>query len=226
MVIAIDGHVGSGKSTLTKYLAEKLNFRTFNTGSMYRGIACEFINRGYKEEDISEEFMQKFSDSLNDLHIFFDDNNLQHVVVNGTDYTGSLRKEEISIMSAKVSPFSVIRERIVKIQREFAKNNDCIMEGRDIGTVVLPNADLKLFVTASKKVRAKRRFDQLKEQGKEVDYNEILIALEERDEKDEHREVSSLKPADDAVILDTSNQTLEETIDSCLEIINKIKKMN
>ena len=215
--IAIDGHVGSGKSTLARGLAKKLGFNVFDTGAIYRGLACEFKEKGYKS--IDENTISDFISSV-EVKIFFEDD-VQHVVVNGHDHTPNLRREEISMLSAQISPFPKLREKVKDLQRHFAKEYNCIMEGRDIGTVVLPKADVKFFITASEEVRAQRRFDQVKDKPNSPSYQEILNDLRERDYKDEHRTVAPLKPAKDAIILDTSNMTLDDTINKCIEIINK-----
>ena len=214
--IAIDGHVGSGKSTLAKGLAKRLGFNVFDTGAIYRGLACEFKEKGYKS--IDENTISDFISSV-EVKIFFEDD-VQHVVVNGHDHTPNLRREEISMLSAQISPFPVLRDKVKDLQRHFAKEYNCIMEGRDIGTVVLPNADVKFFITASEEVRAQRRFAQVKDKPNSPSYQEILNDLRERDYKDEHRTVAPLKPAKDAIILDTSNMTLDDTINKCIEIIN------
>lgn len=214
--IAIDGHVGSGKSTLARGLAKKLGFNVFDTGAIYRGLACEFKEKGYKS--IDENTISDFITSV-EVKIFFE-GDVQHVVVNGHDHTPNLRREEISMLSAQISPFPKLREKVKDLQRHFAKEYNCIMEGRDIGTVVLPNADVKFFITASEEVRAQRRFDQVKYKPNSPSYQEILNDLRERDYKDEHRTVAPLKPAKDAIILDTSNMTLDDTINKCIEIIN------
>lgn len=214
--IAIDGHVGSGKSTLARGLAKKLGFNVFDTGAIYRGLACEFKEKGYKSFD--ENIISDFISSV-EVKIFFEDD-VQHVVVNGHDHTQNLRREEISMLSAQISPFPVLRDKVKDLQRHFAKEYNCIMEGRDIGTVVLPKANVKFFITASEEVRAQRRFDQVKDKPNSPSYQEILNDLRERDYKDEHRTVAPLKPAKDAIILDTSNMTLDDTINKCIEIIN------
>ena len=214
--IAIDGHVGSGKSTLARGLAKKLGFNVFDTGAIYRGLACEFKEKGYKS--IDENTISDFISSV-EVKIFFEDD-VQHVVVNGHDHTPNLRREEISMLSAQISPFPVLRDKVKDLQRHFAKEYNCIMEGRDIGTVVLPKADVKFFITASEEVRAQRRFAQVKDKPNSPSYQEILNDLRERDYKDEHRTVAPLKPAKDAIILDTSNMTLDDTINKCIEIIN------
>ena len=218
--IAIDGHVGSGKSTLAKGLAKKLGFKVLDTGAIYRGFACAFKDKGYTE--INDATIEDFVKDAK-VEIFFE-GELQHVLVNSKDYTAFLREEEISLLSSKVSPYKVLREKVKQLQREFAGKYNCIMEGRDIGTVVLPNADVKFFITASEVVRAQRRYLQYKDKKDGPSFEEVLQDLRERDYRDEHREVAPLKPASDAIIVDTSNMTLEESIDYCLKIIKSLVK--
>ena len=215
--IAIDGHVGSGKSTLAKGLAKRLGFYVFDTGAIYRGIACEYMSRnlGEPNEEIINDFIKTFEVKVK----FIDD--VEHVFVNGKDWTPNLRLEQTSVMAGKISPYPKLRDKVLSSQRDFAKTHDVVMEGRDIGTRVLPNADFKFFVTASEEVRAGRRFDQIKGTANAPTYEQILQDLRDRDYRDEHREVAALRPAEDGIIIDSSNQTLEETIEKCLQIINE-----
>lgn len=211
--IAIDGHVASGKSVVAKAIAQKLNIKVLDTGAIYRGLACE-----YKEEGFDEPNLEKVTKFIKDVSVkveFIDGK--QHVIVNDKDYTPYLRLEEISTLSSKISPYPILREKVLEIQRAFASANDCVMEGRDIGTDVLPNAQVKLFITASAEVRAWRRYEQVKD--KSVSFEKVLADLKERDYKDEHREVAPLKPAEDSIILDTSDMTLQEVIEKCISII-------
>ena len=216
--IAIDGHVGSGKSTLASELAKILNLKMLNTGEIYRSIACCFKEMNM---EINEENIKKFVTNLN-IEISFDSGE-QVVYVNNKCFKGKLRSEEISMLTSKISPFLVVREKVLKLQRDFAKKNDCVMEGRDIGTVVLPNADFKFFVTASEFVRAQRRYDQLKDKTNAPSFEEILEDLRQRDYNDEHRKVAPLKPAFDSIILDTSDMTLAQTVEYCCDIIKNKK---
>jgi len=216
--ITIDGKAGCGKSTLAEELSKKLHLKKFNTGAVYRGITCEYKKK-YGNKEPNEKIIKEFVKNLDVEVVFSDDKQL--VLVNETDYTPFLREEEISVFSAKISPFDIVREKVREIQRDFASKNDCIMEGRDIGTVVLKNANCKLFVTASNEVRAQRRFEQLKEITNSPTYDEILKELCERDFKDINREHGALLPADDAVIIDNSNETLTETVERCLKIIKE-----
>ncbi len=214
--IAIDGRAGSGKSTIAKLLAEKLNFKMLNTGAIYRSIACAYKSLNWGEPN--DELVEKFVENLNVEVGFVNDE--QFVLVNGVDYSSEIRHEEISNLSSTISKFPLIREKILKLQQDFAKNNNCIIEGRAIGTVILPNADFKFFVTASVEVRAKRRMMQMKEEeGIEVPYNEILEDLKIRDYNDEHRKVAPLVLADDAIVVDTSEFEAEEAVEYCLSFI-------
>ena len=218
--VAIDGFTGCGKSTLAKSLCERLNFRMLDTGAIFRGIACAFGDLGYSEMD--EGNIDKFVKEIAVEVKFID--NLQHVFVNGDDKTPNLRTEKTSQLASKISVFPKVREFMNDVAREFAKNNNCIIEGRDIGSVVLPNADVKIFLTADENVRAKRRYLQLIEMGKNADLNEVLKDLKERDYRDSHREVAPLKMTDDAIKVDNTNMTFEETIDFCYNlIVSKIK---
>ena len=219
--IAIDGHVGSGKSSLAKGIAQKLNYHVLDTGAIYRGLACAYKDKGYRE--INDENINNFIKNIKVNVVFEKD--IQKVLVDDVDYTPFLRTEETSTLASKISPFEELRSKVLKIQRDFANKYNCIIEGRDIGTVVLPNADVKFFVTAKEEVRAMRRYEQLKD--KSLSYEEILKDLRERDYKDEHRVVAPLKIAEDSILLDTSNMTLEQTIDKCVNIIEqKINEKN
>ncbi len=213
--IAIDGHVCSGKSTLARALARKLGYHVLDTGAIYRGLACAYRDRGLTQ--INEEEIKRFVDTVN-VKVAFD-GQVQRVIVNDKDYTPSLREEEISILSSKISPYPYLREKVLSIQRDFAKKYNCILEGRDIGTVVLPDADVKFFVTARPEIRAKRRAEQLND--KSITFEQVLKDLEERDYKDKHRAVAPLKVAPDAIVIDTSDDTLDETMDKCIRAIKQ-----
>lgn len=219
--VTIDGKAGCGKSTLANELSKILKLKKFNTGAVYRGITCEYM----KQFGNLEPTLDNINAFVNDLAIdvVFDGSN-QKIIVNGNDYTPYLREEIISSFVAKVSPFNNVREKVREIQRNFAEYNDCIMEGRDIGTVVLPNAQCKLFVTASSEVRAKRRFDQLKDTENAPTYEEILDEINDRDYKDINREHGALLPAKDGIIIDNSDETLEQTVNRCKKIIEEKQK--
>jgi len=216
--IAIDGTAGSGKSTVAKKLTEKLNYKLLNTGEIYRSLACAF-----DEEFNCEPNTQNIEKFLKDkmVEIRFQDFN-QYVFVNGVCYKDKLRTEQISILTSKISVFQSLRDKLLIIQRDFAKQNDCIMEGRDIGTIVLPNADIKFFITASQEERAKRRFLQVKDN--KTTYEMVLEDLKDRDFRDMNREVAPLKPAIDSIIIDNTHLTIDENVEKCFNIIqNKIK---
>lgn len=210
--IAIDGPAGVGKSTIAKMLAEELKYVYVDTGALYRAIAVFLSDCGISPDDLQEK---RIADLIRDIRveICYEDGT-QHVLVNGTDVTGRLRTQEISRMASVTSAIPCVREKLLDLQRELAEKYDVIMDGRDIGTVVLPQATLKLFLTASAYVRAKRRYDQLKESGILGDetLSSIQKEIEERDYQDSHREIAPLKPADDAVIVDSSDLSMEEEI--------------
>lgn len=215
--IAIDGFGGSGKGTLSKAIAERYKLKTLDTGAIYRGLACEYKKRGLPvpTAEIVKEFVKDI-----DIEIFFQ-NGVEHVVVNGTDHTTNLRVEEISLLAAKVSSFDVVRASVRDLQRSFAENNNCVVEGRDIGTEVLPKADVKFFLTASAKVRAERRYNQIKNKPNAPTFAEVLNDLNKRDYNDVHRKVAPLKPAKDAIIVDTTNMTLEQSLEVCAKHIDE-----
>lgn len=213
--IAIDGHVASGKSVLAKAIASNLGIKVFETGAIYRGLACAFKETGHV---VNFENVEKFIQGINVKVEFIE--GIQHVIVNGVDYTSMLRLEEISVLSSAISPFKNLRNVVLDIQRNFAKENDCVMEGRDIGTEILPNANVKFFVTASQEVRAQRRYDQIKDKST-TSYQHILDDLKLRDYRDENREVSPLKKAEDAILIDSSDMALEEVIEKCLKIVKE-----
>ena len=217
--IAIDGVAGCGKSTLAEQLSKKLNIKKFNTGMVYRAITCEYINQFSKDVKPTQKIIDKFLQNL-DVKVKFVDNK-QVVLVNGNDYSSVLRQEVVSNTTPFISGFDCVRERVRKIQREFASHNDCIVEGRDIGRVVLKDATIKLFLTASDEVRAQRRFEQISMLPNAPTFEQVLQDIKARDKEDRIREFGAMIPADDAIIVDNSNQTLEQTVDFCLELINK-----
>lgn len=215
--IAIDGFSGAGKSTIAGELAKRLNIKKFDTGAIYRGIACEYLKQGLPLP--TTQLVDKFVEDLN-VSVFFE-GDVQHIVVNGEDYTKHLREEQISKFSAVISPFPKVRAKVLELQREFAKNNDCVMEGRDIGSVVLPNASVKFFFTASVEVRAKRRLAQLEEMGLQGDFQDICENLKERDYRDLTREIAPLKKVEDAFEIDGSDISIDEVVKKCINIICK-----
>ncbi len=218
--VTIDGVAGCGKSTLAEQLSKELNLKKFNTGMVYRALTCEYLSRFDGLPD-----SQKINILLKNLDVevkFVDEK--QVVTVNGKDYSANLRDERVSNITPFVSGFDILREKVREIQRNFAKSNDCIMEGRDIGRVVLKNAQVKLFLTASDEVRAKRRFDQLKNLPNCPTFEEVLQDIKKRDDEDKNREHGAMIPASDAIIIDNSNDTIPQTVARCVDIINKVKK--
>lgn len=212
--IAIDGHAGSGKSVLAHGIAQRLNFKMLDTGALYRGLAC-----AYREQKLGEVNETKINEFVKNIHVSVDFvDEVQHVFVNGKDYTSELREPEISDLSSQISIYPNLREKIIDIQRDFAAKNNCVMEGRDIATNVLPNAQIKIFLTADIEKRARRRFLEMKD--KTISFEQVLADLKERDRRDESRTIAPLKPSKDSVILDNGDLTVERTVDKAIEIIN------
>ena len=217
--IAIDGPAGSGKSTIAKKLAKELDFIYVDTGAMYRAIALWALENAPDITD--EEYIASRIDEV-DIGIDYIDGE-QQVFLNGENVTDRLRLESTGDAASKVSKQVRVREKLVELQRRIAKKTSVIMDGRDIGTKVLPDAFLKIFMTASPDIRAKRRYDELVMKGKECDYDEILKGIKERDHADETRAVSPLKPADDAVMLDTSDMSEDEVAGRIMELFEEKK---
>ncbi len=215
--IAIDGPSGSGKSTVSKCLSEKLGFASVDTGALYRAVAYFLsINKINFEDEATVE------NSLENMKIDLKyQNGNQKIFLNGKDVTEQLRSEEISMISSKVSAMPCVRKFLLYLQKNLALTNNVIMDGRDIGTVVLPNADVKIFLTAPAEVRAKRRYLQLLPKNPNANFQEILKSVNERDFNDKNRKISPLKCADDAVVFDNSDYTLDETIDALLNLIKE-----
>ncbi len=215
--IAIDGPAGAGKSTLARKAAEKLGYIYVDTGALYRTVGLYSIRKGYDTKDA-----EKVISTLGDIEIrlgFTDEG--QRVYLNGEDVSEAIRTPEASMGASNVSAIPKVREFLFDLQKEIAKNNNCLMDGRDIGTVVLPDAQVKIFLTASPETRAKRRYDELVAKGSDVSYQEVLDDLIKRDYQDTHREIAPLKAADDAEILDTSPLTFDESLDAILAVIAK-----
>ena len=215
--IAIDGPAGAGKSTMAKTLAKELGFYYVDTGAIYRTVAYFMDLLGVSPKDV--DGVERYIDELT-VEIEYDEDGTQHMIMNGMDVTGDIRTQEISQKASLVSVHSVVRELLLNMQRDVAKRHNVIMDGRDIGTVVLPRADVKIFLTADPAVRAKRRFDELTAKGEKADLNRILKEIEQRDYQDSHRAIAPLKQAKDAVKVDTS--TLD--IDGVLEAIKAVVK--
>ncbi|NCB48161.1 MAG: (d)CMP kinase [Clostridia bacterium] len=218
-VITIDGKAGSGKSTIAQGLSERLKIKKLNTGAIYRGITCEYLEQ-YKDVKPTEKIINNFLKNII-IKVEFNEGE-QNVIINGTNFTSFLREERVSNYTPLLSGYDNLREKVRQIQREFAQKNDCIVEGRDIGRVVLPSAQCKFFFTASVIARAKRRYNQIGEE--KVSLETIKKDIEKRDEIDTYREFGAMLPAKDAIIIDNSNLTIDQTLDKCQKIIeNKLK---
>ena len=215
--VAIDGPAGAGKSTVAKILANKLGFVYFDTGALYRAMGYYFVVNeiNYKTPGLLEK-------NLNKISIEFDFiKEEQHMFLCGEDITNKIRSNEISMAASNISAMPIAREFLLNTQRDVAKNNNVIMDGRDIGTVVLPNATVKIFLTADVEIRARRRFEQLKLKEPGIDYNNILEMVKERDKNDMEREISPLVPAEDAIIFDNTNMNLNETVNRLAKVVRE-----
>lgn len=217
--IAIDGPAGAGKSTIAKQLAKELGFVYVDTGAMYRAFAYYFLTNNISAED--EAAISAACPNVT-ISLTYEDG-VQNVWLNGENVSGVIRNEEVGKMASSTSVYPVVRTKLVELQQELAKTTDVIMDGRDIGTVVLPNADVKIYMTASSAVRAKRRFDELVAKGVECDLDEIEKDIIERDYRDMNRETSPLKKADDAYELDTSDLDIDGVVNAMKEIIEKVR---
>lgn len=215
--VAIDGPGGTGKSTIAKAVAERLGLEYIDTGAMYRSIALKSIRKGVDAED-----EPAVVDMLADTVIDFNDNK---VYLDGDDVSGLIRTNEISMAASTISKLGPVRAKVDEVCRRLASTKNVVMEGRDISTAVIPDAEVKIFMTADASVRAMRRYKQLLEQGKPADLDEIKEDIEKRDYQDSHREINPLKQAEDAVFMDTSDMSIEENIDAvCEVIVNKTGK--
>ncbi len=218
--IAIDGPAGAGKSTIAKSVAKKLGFIYVDTGAMYRAIGLFMLQRGIslEEEDNISEACKQVEVTIEYI------NGEQQVILNGENVTGLIRTEEAGNMASAVARFGAVRQKMVELQKKLAGSSNVIMDGRDIGTVVLPGADLKIYLTASTKVRALRRWNELKDKGIDNDITDIEEDIRKRDFQDMNREISPLKQADDAFLLDSSDLTIEEVIDKIISLFYEKQK--
>ncbi len=217
--VAIDGPAGAGKSTLSRAAAKKLGYIYVDTGALYRTVGLKFLNLGYDTE-LNCDIDEILKDTKIDIK-FID--NEQRVFLDGNDVSDKIRTPEASMMASAVSAKPPVRAFLLEMQRKLARENNVLMDGRDIGTVVLPNATVKIFLTASAEVRAKRRYNELVEKGMDVSYQDIYDDMVKRDYNDSHREIAPLKPAEDSVIADTSDCTFDGSLKLILDIIeNKV----
>lgn len=216
IAIAIDGPAGAGKSTIAKAAAKELGFIYVDTGALYRAIGLAASRRGLTADNKTE--VVSMLDDIK-VELAFNENHEQIVLLDGEDVSGLIRTPEISMMASAVSAIPEVRAFLLDLQREMAHTNNVIMDGRDIGTVVLPDAKLKIFLSASAECRARRRYDQLTEGGMKVNYEDILKDVEARDYADSHRDIAPLKPAEGAVIIDTSGEDLETSVNRLLAVM-------
>ncbi len=212
--IAVDGPAGAGKSTIAKLVAKRMNLIYVDTGAMYRAMALHMLRAGVdiqKDEEVARECLNA------DVTIKYE-NGVQVVYLNGENVNAYLRTEEVGNTASKTSVVPAVRARLLQLQQNLAANSDCIMDGRDIGTCVLPAADVKIYLTASSEVRAKRRYDELTAKGETCDIQKIQADIEERDHRDMTRETAPLKQAEDAILVDSSYMTIEEVVERIVEI--------
>ena len=219
MKIAIDGPAGAGKSSIAKLVAKKLSFVYVDTGAMFRTVAYYFLSQGKDPSDaemVTEE-CEKIS-----ISIEYKDG-AQHIFLDGTDVSTEIRQEEVGKNASVVAKNQAVRNRLLALQRQMAEKQDVIMDGRDIGTVVLPDAQVKIYLTASASVRAERRYKELVEKGETCNLKKIEEDIIARDDQDMNREIAPLKQAEDAVLVDSSYMTIEEVVDKIIEIVEKVQ---
>lgn len=219
MNIAIDGPAGAGKSTIAKQLAKKLGFIYVDTGAMYRAMAYYFLQHNIDAKD--ENAIAAACPDV-DVTITYE-NGEQQVLLNGENVNGVIRNEEVGNMASSTSVYPVVRKKLVELQRQLAKSADVIMDGRDIGTCVLPDAQVKIYLTASSATRAKRRYDELTEKGVSCDLAEIEKDIIDRDYRDMHRETSPLRQAEDAVLVDSSEMNIDEVVDAIYQVYSEAR---
>ena len=216
--VAIDGPAGAGKSTIARRLARELGYRYVDTGAIYRTVAYFMDLWGVSPKDV--DGVTRYIDELT-VGIEYDEDGVQHMLMNGMDVTEDIRSQEISQKASLISAHAVVREMLLDMQREVAQRFNVIMDGRDIGTVVLPKATVKIFLTASPEVRARRRTDELLAKGQKANYDTVLKEIRQRDYQDTHREIAPLKMARDSIKVDTSDMNLDQAVEAIREIILK-----
>ncbi|MBQ2677127.1 MAG: (d)CMP kinase [Clostridia bacterium] len=219
--VAIDGPAGAGKSTISKIVAKELGFIYVDTGALYRAIGLYVLNKG-----LDTKSAEQVDSCLPEVKVelkFVE--GVQHVFLNDVDVSDDIRTAPVSMAASNVSAIPKVREFLFNLQRSFAKTDNVVMDGRDIGTVVLPNADLKIFLTASPEDRAKRRYDEMIAKGQDVVFADVLEDLKQRDYNDSHREIAPLKPADDSVLVDTTGNTLEQSVELLVNTVRTKLKL-
>ena len=217
MNIAIDGPAGAGKSSIAKLVAERLSFIYIDTGAMYRTMALYFMNRGINTKD--QMLVESRCEEI-DIRIHYE-NGEQQIFLNGENVSVEILEEQVGNEASVVASYGKVREKLVALQRSMAASSDVIMDGRDIGTVVLPDADVKIYLTASSAVRAERRYKELTEKGAVCDLKKIEEDIKIRDYQDMNREISPLKQAEDAVLVDSSDMTIDQVIEEIISIVEK-----
>ena len=215
--VAIDGPGGAGKSTAAKAVAKKLDILYVDTGALYRTIGLYVRSKNVDPKDA--EGVSALLPEI-DLEVKYE-NGAQHVYLNGVDHGGAIRTPEMSMYASLVSAIPAVRAFLLEAQKEIARKNSVIMDGRDIGTVILPNADVKIFMTASAECRAKRRYDELIARGQDVKYEDVLAEMNQRDGQDSSRAIAPTKAADDAILFDNSEFTFDESVEKIIEIIKE-----
>ena len=217
MNIALDGPAGAGKSSIAKLVAKKLSFVYLDTGAMYRTIALYVLKNQIAPSDEAAVVAK-----LDDIEITLSHKNgEQQIFLNGENVSKEIRKEEVGKTASVVAKYGKVREKLVSLQQKIASEKDVIMDGRDIGTVVLPNAEVKIYLTAGSRVRAERRYKELQEKGETCDLDQIEKDIILRDEQDMNREISPLRQADDAVLVDSSDMSIEEVVNCLIDIVKK-----
>lgn len=212
--IAIDGPAGAGKSTIAKRVAKELGYIYVDTGAMYRALAIHFIKKGLKPEDT-----EQIKEACKSAEVMLQyEEGVQQVYLNGQNVTPILRQEEVGNMASVSSAIPEVRAQLLELQRDLAKKEDVVMDGRDIGTNILPNADVKVYLTASVEERARRRYTELQEKGVSCDLDEIAKDIQERDNRDMNREIAPLRQAEDATFVDSSDMTIEEVVQTIVNL--------
>lgn len=212
--VAIDGPAGAGKSTIAKLVAKEKGYIYVDTGAMYRGLAIHFLDKGIQPQE-TEKVIEACKDA--EVTIAYEDA-VQHVYLNGKDISSRLRNEEVGNMASVTSAIPEVRKKLLELQQNLAKTQNVIMDGRDIGTCVLPHADVKVYLTASVETRAKRRYQELQEKGEDCNLEEIAHDIEERDRRDMTREIAPLKQVEDAVLVDSSDMTIAEVVKTIVDL--------
>ena len=212
--VAIDGPAGAGKSTIAKLVAKEKGYIYVDTGAMYRGLAIHFLDKGIQPQET-----EKVIEACKDAEVTIaNEDAVQHVYLNGKDISSRLRNEEVGNMASVTSAIPEVRKKLLELQQNLAKTQNVIMDGRDIGTCVLPHADVKVYLTASVETRAKRRYQELQEKGEDCNLEEIAHDIEERDRRDMTREIAPLKQAEDAVLVDSSDMTIAEVVKTIVDL--------